>query len=193
MKKCTLALLFWHLCCTRTAVPHHCTETRRPIRRPRRSWCRRGSPPDSLQFHLLRLMGWLCWWLWLIAMSNDYGWPLSWFRHLWCTQQPYEHTETIGIYQHWRFNTGCYILVFDQLALGYNIHIHTAQAPWFSSPVPRRGTSTTTAAKMQKDCTKGNGDVAPMAKEPQVVSVVTNLTSMGSITGCHSYGAMDLP
>ena len=38
-----------------------------------------------------------------------------------------------------------------------------------------RGAKTTTAAKMQKLCTKGKGDVAPMAKDPQVVNVVTIL------------------
>ena len=45
----------------------------------------------------------------------------------------------------------------------------------FDSPRAVPGTRTTKAAKMQKLCTKGSGDVAPMAKEPQVVKVVTNL------------------
>ena len=48
--------------------------------------------------------------------------------------------------------------------------------PWTSHGFPtsfHHGTSTTTAAKMQKLCTKGRGEVAPMAKDPQVVRVVT--------------------
>lgn len=44
-----------------------------------------------------------------------------------------------------------------------------------SSSLQGRGAKTTTAAKMQKLCTKGKGDVAPMAKDPQVVNVVTIL------------------
>ena len=50
--------------------------------------------------------------------------------------------------------------------------------PWISTSF-HHGTSTTTAAKMQKLCTKGRGEVAPMAKDPQVVRVVTNLKTAG--------------
>ena len=71
------------------------------------------------------------------------------------------------------------------------IYIWLLRSAWTSSGLSQitnnqlqgRGAKTTTAAKMQKLCTKGKGDVAPMAKDPQVVNVVTILGAELKIDG----------
>lgn len=164
-------------------VTNPITERRRPRRQLRRSWCRRGSPPGARFRAVFQLpvVG-SCF---AISLRNKCFFQL--FLVATCKQQTYEHIGTIGMYQHWRFNTGLW-------STSSNWDTTSTQQPlvFLVAPVStptRRGTSTTTAAKMQKDWTKGKGDVAPMAKEPQVVSVVTSLDGIHPSTVPR--GAMD--